>query len=318
VRAATRSPADLAARVRAGDRRAIGRAISLCENGEPEAAPLVEELWPLAGRAITVGLTGPPGVGKSTLVGALVGHLRAAGRSVGVVAVDPSSPFTRGALLGDRIRMSDHFLDPEVFIRSMGTRGHLGGVAEATFLAMVVLDAAGKDVVLVETVGVGQSEVEVRSLVDVVSLVLQPGSGDSIQAIKAGLMEIPDVICLNKRDHSSAPAARRELHHALALGDKDSRPAVVESDAVRGEGIGELWDELMARRDALGDEGLVHRRRANLARELVTIASARSSTRLAALISDEVGNRLLDRLDAGEVDPVRAVAELQAAARDDG
>jgi LAO/AO transport system kinase len=317
VRAATRSPADLAARVRAGDRRAIGRAISLCENGEPEAEPLVADLWRDAGRAVTIGLTGPPGVGKSTLVGALVGHLRASDLSVGVVAVDPSSPFTRGALLGDRIRMADHFLDPGVFIRSMGTRGHLGGVAEATFLAMVVLDAAGKDVVIVETVGVGQSEVEVRSLVDVVALILQPGSGDSIQVIKAGLMEIPDVICLNKRDHPSAPAARRELHHALALGDKASRPAVVESDAVRGEGIAELWDGLVARRDALGDEGLAARRRANLARELVTIAAARSSVRLAAVIADEIGNRLLERLEAGEIDPVRAVRELQDAARDD-
>ncbi len=315
--AATRPFADLAERVLAGERRAIGRAISVCENADPAAEPLIAELWPHAGRAMTVGVTGPPGVGKSTLAGALVGHLRSLGKSVGVIAVDPSSPFTRGALLGDRIRMSDHFLDPEVFIRSMGTRGHLGGVAEATFLAMLVLDAAGKDVVLVETVGVGQSEVEVRSLVDVVSLVLQPGSGDSIQAIKAGLMEIPDVICLNKRDHPAAAAARRELHHALALGEEETRPVVVESAAVEGEGIPELWDALDERRERLGADGLRRRRRENLALELVTIAAARSSARLRRLIGDELGGRLLDRLDAGEIDPVRAVAELQDAARED-
>jgi LAO/AO transport system kinase len=317
VAAATRPSADLAERVLAGDRRAIGRAISVCENADPAAEPLVAALWPHAGRAATVGLTGPPGVGKSTLAGALVGHLRSLGKSVGVIAIDPSSPFTRGALLGDRIRMSDHFLDPEVFIRSMGTRGHLGGVAEATFLAMLVLDAAGKDVVVVETVGVGQSEVEVRSLVDVVSLVLQPGSGDSIQAIKAGLMEIPDVICLNKRDHPAAAAARRELHHALALGEDETRPLVVEAAATEGEGIPELWDALEERRERLGPDGLRRRRRENLAQELVTIAAARSSARLRRLIGDELGGRLLDRLDAGEIDPVRAVAELQDAARDD-
>jgi LAO/AO transport system kinase len=311
-----RPTADLADRVRAGDRRAIGRAISLCENGDPAAAPLVAELWPEAGRAVTIGLTGPPGVGKSTLVASLVSHLRTVGHSVGIVAVDPSSPFTRGALLGDRIRMTDHFLDPEVFIRSMGTRGHLGGVAEATFLAMLVLDASGKDIILVETVGVGQSEVEVRSLVDTVGLVLQPGSGDSIQAIKAGLMEIPDVICLNKRDHPSAPSARRELHYALALGDEATRPPVVETDAVRAEGIEELWDALAQRRAALGEDGLRQRRRANLARELVTIATARSAVRLRELIADEVGGRLLDRLAASEIDPVQAVRELREAAQE--
>jgi LAO/AO transport system kinase len=312
-----RPTADLADRVRAGDRRAIGRAISLCENGDPAARPLIAALWPEAGRATTIGLTGPPGVGKSTLVAALVGHLRELGKTVGVVAVDPSSPFTRGALLGDRIRMTDHFLDPDVFIRSMGTRGHLGGVAEATFLAMLILDASGKDVVLVETVGVGQSEVEVRSLVDTVALVLQPGSGDSIQAIKAGLMEIPDVIALNKRDHPAAAAARRELHHALALGDDASRPPVVETDAVRAEGVAELWGALDDLRASLGDAGRRERRRANLARELVTIATARSAARLHQVIADEVGGRLLDRLDAAEIDPVQAVEELRHAAREE-
>ena len=296
--AATRPFADLAERVLAGDRRAIGRAISVCENADPAAEPLIAELWPHAGRAMTVGVTGPPGVGKSTLAGALVGHLRSLGKSVGVIAIDPSSPFTRGALLGDRIRMSDHFLDPEVFIRSMGTRGHLGGVAEATYLAMLVLDAAGKDVLLVETVGVGQSEVEVRSLVDVVALVLQPGSGDSIQAIKAGLMEIPDVICLNKSDHPAAAGGP-----ARAAPRAGARRATTPRPAGRGDRRGraarasrELWEALedaarAARRGRpRGSAGartsareLRHRRRA-----------PRSSARLRRLIGDELGGRLLD------------------------
>ena len=176
------TPESLAAGVRAGDSRALARAITLVENSDPVAYELVRELYPETGRAYAVGVTGPPGVGKSTLISALVRHVRDEDRSVGVISVDPSSPFSQGALLGDRIRLADHFLDPGVFIRSMGTRGHLGGLAEATFLAMRVLDAAGKDVVLIETVGVGQSEIEVASVVDVVVLVLQPGSGDAVQA----------------------------------------------------------------------------------------------------------------------------------------
>src|SRR5919108_5335872 len=187
--------------IRAGDRRALARAITLVENSEPLAYELVRELYPETGNAYAVGVTGPPGVGKSSLISALIGHVRKNDTTVGVVSVDPSSPFTQGALLGDRIRLAEHFLDPDVFIRSMGARGHLGGLAEATLQALLVLDAAGKDIVFLETVGTGQSEVEVIGIADTVVLVLMPGSGDSIQALKAGIMEIPDLIVVNKRDH---------------------------------------------------------------------------------------------------------------------
>jgi len=175
----------LAAGVRAGDRRALARAITLVENSDPLAYEVVRDLYPETGRAYAVGITGPPGVGKSSLISALVRHVRDQDRTVGVISVDPSSPFTQGALLGDRIRLTDHFLDPEVFIRSMGTRGHLGGLAEATLQALLVLDAGGKDLVFLETVGTGQGEVEVIGIADTVVLVLMPGSGDSIQALKA-------------------------------------------------------------------------------------------------------------------------------------
>jgi LAO/AO transport system kinase len=195
----------LAVAVREGDRRALARAITLVESSDPLARDLVHDLYPDTGSAYAVGITGPPGVGKSTLIGALLRHIRAQELTAGVVSVDPSSPFTRGALLGDRIRLADHFLDPGVFIRSMGTRGHLGGLAEATLQALLILDASGKDVVFVETVGTGQSEIDVIGVADTVVLVLMPGSGDSIQALKAGIMEIPDVIAINL-DH---PAARR-------------------------------------------------------------------------------------------------------------
>ena len=190
----------LIAGIRAGDRRALARAITLVENRDSGAAAVVSELYPTTGKAFAVGITGPPGVGKSSLIAALVRHVRGLGLTVGVVSVDPSSPFTQGALLGDRIRLVDHFLDPGVFIRSMGTRGHLGGLAEATLQTLLLLDAAGRDVIFLETVGTGQSEVEVMGIADEVVLVLMPGSGDSVQALKAGIMEIPDVIAINKMD----------------------------------------------------------------------------------------------------------------------
>ena len=206
----------LAEGVRAGDKRALARAITLVENGDAAAYELVREVYPQTGHAYAVGVTGPPGVGKSSLLSALIRHVRPQGKTVGVISVDPSSPFTQGALLGDRIRLSDHFLDPGVFIRSMGTRGHLGGLAEATLQAMLVLDAAGKDVVFLETVGAGQSEVGVISIADTVVLALMPGSGDSIQALKAGIMEIPDVIAINKMDHPAAKTMLNEVRSSLS------------------------------------------------------------------------------------------------------
>src|SRR5258706_6581578 len=208
----------LAAGVRAGDKRAVARAITLVENGDEMAYDLVEDIYPDTGRAYSVGITGPPGVGKSSLISQLVRHVRAREQSVGVVSVDPSSPFTQGALLGDRIRLTDHFLDPGVFIRSMGTRGHPGGLAETTLQALLVLDAAHKDLVLLETVGTGQSEVGVLSIADTVVLALMPGSGDSIQALKAGIMELPDVIAINKSDHPMAKTMLNEVRQVLSLG----------------------------------------------------------------------------------------------------
>src|SRR5213595_3822426 len=235
----------LAAGVRAGEKRALARAITLVENSDPLAYELVRDVYPETGRAYAVGISGPPGVGKSSLISSLVRHVREDGKTVGVISVDPSSPFSQGALLGDRIRLSDHFLDPDVFIRSMGTRGHLGGVAEATLQAMLVLDAAGKDLLFLETVGAGQSEVEVTGIADSVLLVLMPGSGDSVQALKAGIMEIPDVIAINKRDHPAAKTMLNEVRQVIRLaGPDERRPPVVLTEALEGEGVPELWAKL--------------------------------------------------------------------------
>jgi LAO/AO transport system kinase len=299
--------------VRTGDRRALARAISLVEDGDPLAYEVVRELYPRTGRAYTVGMTGPPGVGKSSLLSALVRRVRAAGRAVGVISVDPSSPFTAGALLGDRIRLADHFLDPEVFIRSMGTRGHLGGLAEATLQAALVLDAAGKDVVFVETVGSGQSEVEIVGIADTVVLALMPGSGDSIQALKAGIMEIPDVIVVNKRDHPAARTMVNEVRSILAL-DRDSgwRPPVVLTEAVRGEGVDELWETIEEHRAFLEEKGLLDERRAeHLAGEVFAVASARAKGYLErAVAGDPELLRLLDAVKARRLDPLTAVREI--------
>src|SRR5213596_1547020 len=252
----------LAAGVRAGDRRALARAITLVENGDPLAYELVRDVYPTTGRAYVVGVTGPPGVGKSSLISALVRHLRGLGRSIGVISIDPSSPFTKGALLGDRIRLADHFLDEGVFIRSMGTRGHLGGLAEAALQAVLILDAAGKDVVFVETVGAGQGEVEVIGIADTVLLVLMPGSGDSIQALKAGIMEIPDVIAINKKDHPAAKTMLNEVRSILGLDpDRKWRPPIVLTEATRGENVPELWEKVEEHRAYLAEEGRLEARR---------------------------------------------------------
>ena len=304
---------ELIAGVRAGDRRALARAISLVEDRAPQAEELVRRVYPDTGRAASIGVTGPPGVGKSSLVSALVGHVRGLGRSVGVVSVDPSSPFTRGALLGDRIRLADHFLDPEVYIRSMGTRGHLGGVAEATLQALLLVDASGKDVVFLETVGTGQSEVEVIGIADVVLLVLMPGSGDSVQALKAGIMEIPDVIAINKMDHPAAGTMLQEVRSIVALDpDRERRPAILLTEALRGEGVPELWEALEQRRRQLADRGeLDVRRQRNLSGEVEALAVARIRQIVRRTMEHDPGLReLMGGVQRREVDPLTAVAAV--------
>jgi LAO/AO transport system kinase len=303
----------LVAGVREGDKRALARAISLVENGDPLAFDLVRELYPHTGRAYAVGVTGPPGVGKSSLISALVRHVRAQGRSVGVISVDPSSPFTQGALLGDRIRLADHFLDPEVFIRSMGTRGHLGGLAETTLQAALVLDAAGKDLIFLETVGAGQSEVEVLGIADTVLLALMPGSGDSVQALKAGIMEIPDVIAINKMDHPAAKTMVSEVRSILSLDrERDWRPPIVLTEAMRGENVEALWAKVEEHRAHLEEGGrLDERRRRNLAGEVFAVASARAKRHLELAVADDPElRRLLDEVQRRELDPLSAVREI--------
>jgi GTPase len=303
----------LAAGVRAADKRALARAITLVENRDPLAYDLVRDIYPDTGSAYSIGVTGPPGVGKSSLISALVRHVREQERTVGVVSVDPSSPFTHGALLGDRIRLADHFLDPEVFIRSMGTRGHLGGLAEAVLQAMLVLDAAGKELLFVETVGTGQSEIDVIGIADTVLLVLMPGSGDSVQALKAGIMEIPDVIAINKSDHPAAKTMLNEVRSILALDrDRSWKVPIVLTEATRGENVEKLWEQVEAHRAHLEDAGeLDRRRRRNLAREVFAVASGRAKQHLESAVADDPElRRLLDEVQRRELDPVTAVSEI--------
>ena len=303
----------LAEGVRTGDTRALARAISLVENGDPLAYDLVRDIYPDTGRTYAVGITGPPGVGKSSLISGLIGHIRAQERTIGVISVDPSSPFTHGALLGDRIRLSDHFLDPGVFIRSMGTRGHLGGLAETTLQALLVLDAAGKDLVFLETVGAGQSEVEVIGIADTVVLALMPGSGDSVQALKAGIMEIPDVIAINKMDHPAAKTMLKEVRSILSLDrDRAWKPPIVLTEAIRGENIPELWEKVEEHRAHLESGGLLEeRRRKNLAGEVFAVASGRAKAHLQQAVADDPElRRLLDEVQRRELDPLTAVKEI--------
>lgn len=310
--------ADLVERARRGEARAVARLISLVESGvdsDTGAADLravAAALAPHTGRAHVVGLTGPPGVGKSTSTSVLVGALRAQGRRVGVLAVDPSSPFSGGALLGDRVRMGEHATDDGVFIRSMATRGHLGGLAWATPQALRVLDAAGCDVVLVETVGVGQSEVEVVALADTTVVLLAPGMGDGVQAAKAGILEIADVFVVNKADRDGAAQTVRDLRHMMSLdgggeGCGWQRP-VVPTVAARGEGVDDLVAALDAHREWMESSGERTRRRLLRAEaEIQAITLERVRTR----IGDRSGlPRLAERVVSGELDPYGAADEL--------
>jgi LAO/AO transport system kinase len=275
---------DLLGAFRAGDPRALARAISRCESGR--GAELIAALYPLAGRAITVGLTGPPGVGKSTLTSALVTHVRAQGKTVGVISVDPSSPFSHGALLGDRIRLSEHFVDPDVFIRSMASRGHLGGLAGATADAVSLMDAFGKDVVLIETVGVGQSEIEIAEVADTTLVALQPGSGDSVQVLKAGILEIADVFVVNKSDHPMALQLQREIRSMLEmLNFSDWVPPLVSTQAVAGTGVDKLWNAIVKHDTWLRESGAIReKRRAAFAHRVRQLALGTLERRVEAVI----------------------------------
>jgi len=303
----------LAQRLLAGDRRALARGISLVENDDPDGWALVKEIYPRTGRAVVLGFTGPPGAGKSTLLGELTKYERAQDRTVGVLSIDPSSPFTQGALLGDRIRLSDHFLDPGVYIRSMANRGALGGLSEAALQAALLMDAAGRDVILLETVGVGQAEVDIIDHADTVVLVLMPGSGDSIQALKAGVMEIPDVIVVNKADHPLTDTMVREIKNVLALGpQKGWKVPILKTEAIRGEGVEQLAGKLEAHRAYVQAEGtLSERRRRNLMNEVLALATFRMRRELEASVrEDPEVQELLDRVVAREIDPASAASAV--------
>jgi len=304
----------LADRLLGGDKRALARGISLVEDDDPAGWELVRAVYPRTGRAAVVGFTGPPGAGKSTLIAALVRHQRALDRTVGVLSIDPSSPFRGGALLGDRIRLSEHFLDPGVFIRSMATRGALGGMAEAALQAALLMDAAGKDDVYLETVGVGQAEVDVIDHADTVVLVLIPGSGDSIQALKAGVMEIPDVIVVNKIDHPLTDTMVREIRGVLSLAPPIPgwRVPIVKTEATRREGVEELAERLAAHRAFVVEEGLLEeRRRRNLLNEVLGLATVRLRRALEASLREDPGvQELLDEVVARRLDPATAARRV--------
>ncbi|MEV7226640.1 methylmalonyl Co-A mutase-associated GTPase MeaB [Polymorphospora sp. NPDC051019] len=301
-------------RARDGDARAVARLITLVESGDPLLPEIAAALAPHTGQAQVIGLTGSPGVGKSTTTNELVRALRSQGHRVGVLAVDPSSPFTGGAILGDRVRMQDHATDPGVYIRSMSSRGHLGGLAATTPQAVRVLEGAGCDVVLVETVGVGQAEVEVASLADTTLVLLAPGMGDAIQAVKAGILEIADVFVVNKADRDGADATHRDIQGMIALGERgpgEWRPQVVRAVASRAEGIDDIVAALEKHRNWLVEHGELRRRReARAAAEVEAIALGTLRARIGSLRSGTTLGALAARVADGAVDPYAAADEL--------
>lgn len=312
---------ELVERARQGQARAVARLISLVEDASPELRDVARALAPYTGHAQVIGLTGPPGVGKSTSTSVLVSALRRVGKRVGVLAVDPSSPFSGGALLGDRVRMQDHALDDGVFIRSMATRGHLGGIAWSTPQALRVLDAAGCDVVLVETVGVGQSEVEVVSLADTTLVLLAPGMGDGIQAAKAGILEVADVFVVNKADRDGADATIRDLKYMISLGRRERegpswRPPIVPTVASQGEGADDVVDAIEEHRSWMvshGELDVRRQRRAEAEIEAIAVEQVREKLGYVRRGDDlRALPSLAKRVVAGEVDPYRAADDLVA------
>jgi len=311
----------LAGALLSGDVRALARAISLAEDRDPQATELAAELQPHTGKAYLVGLTGAPGTGKSTLADALVKVIRDRGQTVGVIAVDPSSPFTGGAVLGDRIRMSRHTLDRGVFIRSMGARGHLGGLAAATREAIHLLDAYGRDVILVETVGVGQSELEISTICDTVVLTLMPESGDAVQTIKAGILEIADVFVINKVDLGGAEKTRRLIQDAMALGPKQAwRPPIVVASAAKEEGIAKVWEAILSHQAFLKDSGaLTSRRQERVKQEVVALVAERAREEARRLLDGDtpVGRRLRENRN-GKLNPYTLAEEVLGARASQG
>jgi LAO/AO transport system kinase len=304
---------ELSQRLLAGDRRALARAITLVQNDDPAGWELVREVFGHTGNAAIVGFTGPPGAGKSTLIGALTRLRRTRGKQIAVLSIDPSSPFTGGAVLGDRIRLHEHFLDSGVFIRSMATRGALGGVAEAALQTALLMDASGSDEIYIETVGVGQAEVDIVDHADTVVLVLVPGSGDSVQALKAGVMEIPDIVVVNKADHPLSATLVREIRGVLSLAPQGGwNVPILTTDALSGEGVAALQEALESHRGELHAAGtLVERRRRNLRNEVIALASARLRHELERRLARDGGfERLLDEVVARRLDPASAARRI--------